>query len=238
MVKPLNELLKKDRTFQWTEEAQKAFDNLKKRFCEEPVLKTPDVTREFQIKYDASKFAIGAVLTQTDSNGARHPVAFLSKTFTPTERRYEIHDRELMGVITSLKEWRHYIQGSPFTTTILSDHKNLTYFRKAQKLNDRQARWSTILTEYDIKLVHTPGEKMIQSDALSRRADHNPKGNDDNDEPVVLLNKELFVRLIDITLQEKIVTSQKIEKDIMEALETIKNSEINGGLDEWSTEET
>ena len=91
-VKPLNELLKMDKMFQWTNKAQEAFDNLKKHLCEEPVLKTLDVTRKFQIECDASKFAIGAVLTQTDSNGARHPVAFLSKTFTSTERKYEIHD--------------------------------------------------------------------------------------------------------------------------------------------------
>jgi hypothetical protein len=92
VVKPLNDLLKKDTVFQWNDEAQKAFDNLKKRFTEQPVLMMPDMTRAFQIESDASKFAYGAVLTQTDSNGARHPVAFLSKTFTPTERRYEIYD--------------------------------------------------------------------------------------------------------------------------------------------------
>jgi hypothetical protein len=238
VVKPLNELLQKDRVFQWTEEAQKVFQDLKERFCEEPVLKTPDTSKPFQIECDTSKFAIGAVLTQLDSNGSRHPVAFLSKTFTTTERRYKIHDRELMAVITSLKEWRHYIQGSPFTTTILSDHKNLTYFRKAQKLNDRQGRWSLILSEYDIELVHTPGDKMIQSDALSRRADLNPRLDDDNNEPTVLLTKDLFVRLIDTKLQTRILTSKGTELDIQKALETLKNSEIDQDLNEWTTEET
>ena len=83
VVKPLNDLLKKDIAFQWNDEAQKAFDTLKARFTEQPVLMMPDMTRSFQIESDASKFAYGAVLTQTDLNGARHPVAFLSKTSHP-----------------------------------------------------------------------------------------------------------------------------------------------------------
>ena len=88
---------------------------------------------------DASKYASGAVLTQTDLNGDRHPVAFMSKTFTNTEQHYEIYDRELLGIIRALREWHHYILGSGHTTIIHTDHKNLTYFRKAQRLSDRQA---------------------------------------------------------------------------------------------------
>ena len=128
LARPLNDLLKKDKTFEWTTECQRSFDELKKRFTEEPVLTMPDHSRPFQIEADASKYASGAVLTQTDINGDRHPVAFISKTFSPTERNYEIYDRELLAIIRALEEWRHYIQGSPHTTIVLSDHKNLTYY--------------------------------------------------------------------------------------------------------------
>ena len=65
----MNELLQKDRQFEWTPEAQKAFDELKKRFTEEPVLIMPDASKPFQIECDASKYASGAVLTQMDING-------------------------------------------------------------------------------------------------------------------------------------------------------------------------
>ena len=95
---------------------------------EEPVLMMPDQTKLFQIETDASKYATGAVLAQLDSNGDRHPVSFISKTFSPAERNYEIYDRELLAVIRALEEWRYYIQGSPHTTIVLSDHKNLTYY--------------------------------------------------------------------------------------------------------------
>ena len=63
LTKPLNDLLKKDQKFEWTEECQRAFDDLKKQFTEEPVLMIPDQTRPFQIETDASKYATGAVLT-------------------------------------------------------------------------------------------------------------------------------------------------------------------------------
>ena len=102
---------------------------------EVPVLAMPDHTKPFQIECDTSKYATGAVLTQLDLNGDRHPCAYISKTFSPTKRNYEIYDRELLAIIRALEEWWHYIQGSPHTTTILSDHKNLTYYREARKLN-------------------------------------------------------------------------------------------------------
>jgi RNase H-like domain found in reverse transcriptase len=94
------------------------------------MLMMPDHSRPFQIESDASKFASGVVLTQTDINGDRHPVAFLLKTFTDTECQYEIYDRELLGIVQALKKWRHYIQGSGHTTLVHTDHQNLTYFWK------------------------------------------------------------------------------------------------------------
>ena len=103
---------------------------------EEPVLMMPDHKRPFQIESDTSKVATGAVLTQLDPNGNQHPVTFLSQTFTNTERQYEIYDRELLGIIWALQEWHHYILGLAHMTIIHMDHKNLTYFRKAQRLSD------------------------------------------------------------------------------------------------------
>ena len=105
----------------------------------------PKQTKPFQIECDTSKYVSGAILTQLDSNGDRHLCAFISKMFSPTERNYKIYDRELLAIIRALKEWRYYIQGSSHTTVIFSDHKNLTYFREARKLNQRQAWWSLYL---------------------------------------------------------------------------------------------
>jgi hypothetical protein len=77
LAQPLNELLKKDIKFEWTPEHQTTFDTLKKQFTEEPVLMMPDHSKPFQLECDASKYATGAVLTQLDSNGDRHPISFI-----------------------------------------------------------------------------------------------------------------------------------------------------------------
>ena len=146
----------------------------------------PDYTKPFQIECDTFKYASGAVLTQLDLNGDRHPCMYISKTFSPMERNYEIYDRELLAIIQALEEWRHYIQRSPHTTIILSDHKNLTYYQEARKLNWRQARWSLYFSKFDIKLVHTPGHKMILSDALSQWPDFVPEEDDDNNNLTML----------------------------------------------------
>jgi len=239
LAKPLNDLLKKDQKFEWTDDCQRAFDELKKRFTEEPVLMMPDQTKPFQIETDASKYATGGVLTQLDSNGDRHPISFISKTLSPAERNYEIYDRELLAIIRALEEWRHYIQGSPHTTIVLSDHKNLTYYREAKKLNRRQARWSLYLSEFDVKLVHTPGSKMIQSDALSRRPDLCPEEDKDN-EDIVMLPDDMFLNLIDMDLQEKIAISDDLDGNAAEALKLLLEkapTEMTTGLENWKVED-
>jgi RNase H-like domain found in reverse transcriptase len=85
LARPLNDLTKKDKKFGWSTECQEAFDTMKKRFTEELVLLMPNQSKSFQIESDTSKVATGAVLTQLDLNGDRHPIAFLSKTFSKTE---------------------------------------------------------------------------------------------------------------------------------------------------------
>jgi hypothetical protein len=80
IAKPMNDLLKKDQSFEWTRECQNSFKELKKRFTKEPVLAMPDHTKPFQIECDASKYASGAVLTQLDSNRDQHPCAMKSTT--------------------------------------------------------------------------------------------------------------------------------------------------------------
>jgi RNase H-like domain found in reverse transcriptase len=179
-----------------------------------------DHSKPFQIESDASKYASGAVLTQMDINGDRHPVAFLSKTFTDTEQRYEIYDRELLGIVWALKEWRHYIQESGHTTLIHMDHQNLTYFQKAQKLSDRQARWSLFLSEFDIKLQHLPGNKMILSDALSRRPDHCPEEDETKEE--ILLPDDLFLNLLDINLRDRITKNKDYDFDVTRAIKLLQ----------------
>ena len=104
---------------------------------------------------------------------------------------------------------------------ILSDHKNLTYYREARKLNRRQAqKWSLYLSEFDIKLVHTPEHKMVQSDALSRRLDFIPEKDTDN-EDVTMLPDNLFIQLLDIELQRRIANTYDHDEEVAKALSTM-----------------
>ncbi len=86
------------------------------------------------LEADTSKGAIGAVLSQKQ-NGVWQPVAFMSKSLSATERNYEIYDKELLTIMLALDEWCHYLMGAATDIEIWTDHQNLQYFRKPQKLN-------------------------------------------------------------------------------------------------------
>jgi hypothetical protein len=109
LAHPLHDLLKKGKKFVWSEECQESFDQLKKRFTEEPVLMMPDHLKPFQIQVDSLLFTTGGILTQMNTNGDRHPCTYLSKSLTKEQRTYDTGDRELLAIIQALKKWRHYI---------------------------------------------------------------------------------------------------------------------------------
>ena len=106
---PLINLTKKDKTWNWSPPCQMAFDQLKKEFSKQPVLSLPDLTKPFTIATDVSWDASGGILLQTNSNGSWHPCSYLSQTFSPAKRNYDIYDRELLAVIRGLKTWKHYL---------------------------------------------------------------------------------------------------------------------------------
>ena len=96
----------------------------------------------------------------------------MSKGFSDAERNYEIYDKEMLAIIQALEEWCHFLEGTPKKFTIFTDHKNLSYFRMAQRLNQQQAHWSLYLSHFDFTLTHCPGKLMGKLDALLRRVDH------------------------------------------------------------------
>jgi len=106
-----------------------------------------------------------------DSDKLWRPVTFISKSLSDTERNYEIHDKEMLVVVRCLEAWRHFLEGAIMKFEIWTDHKNLEYFMKAQKLNRRQARWALYLSRFNFMLKHVPGSKMRKADSLSRRPD-------------------------------------------------------------------
>jgi len=94
-----------------------------------------------------------------------------TKSLSDTEKNYEIHNKEMLAVVRCLEAWRYFLEGTVVKFKIWTDHKNLEYFMKAQKLNRRQAKWALYLSRFDFTLKHVPRSKMGKADSLSRRPD-------------------------------------------------------------------
>ena len=135
IVTPLTFLTKKDQPWIWSSLQQCTFDHLHQIFSTTPVLTISNTSRPFSLMTNASLLAAGAVLMQKDVNGDLHPCAYFSKTFSLTERNYDIYDHELLAVILALTEWKHYLQGTPFAISIITNHKNLSYIKDPCKLS-------------------------------------------------------------------------------------------------------
>jgi len=153
--------------FNWTSRCQTAFDQLKTLITSAPILIIPNHYDKFRLETDASEYAIGGILSQQQNNQWK-PIAYLSKLLTLTERNYEIYDRELLAIMVALQHFRHYLIGTRQEFEIWTDHTNLQYFKKSEKLNHRQACWLTELQEYDFTLHHIPGKSNSKADILSR----------------------------------------------------------------------
>jgi hypothetical protein len=202
IIRPLNDLLKKDTPFEWKPEHTEAMDQLAYAVSINPVLRRPDYEKPFFLEVDASQYATGAVLCQKDEQNRMRIVGSVSRSFNPAERNYDIHDRELLAIIHGLRAWRHLFLSSPHVITILTDHKNLTYYRHVQRITRRVARYLGELAEYNFVLQHKPGAQN-QANGFSRRPDLET-GERDN-ESVLVLPQRLFVQAVDILSIEGIV---------------------------------
>jgi hypothetical protein len=185
-MKPLFELMKKDQKWGWGEEQQLAFDKIKDRVTSSPILCFADDSKAFRIEADSSNFTTSMVLSQQSEDDLKwHPITFYLKSLNTVECNYEIHDKEMLAVMRSLEEWRHFLEGAKHKVEIWTDHKNLEYFMIAKKLNRRQARWSLYLSRFNFMMHHRPEKSMGKCNALSRCADH-ANGADDNHDTTLL----------------------------------------------------
>lgn len=178
IVSPLYELIKKDRRYQWTTDAQKSFDALKEMFTTAPILAPFDHELETILETDSSGWVVGGTLSQYTKDGILRPVAYFSKRNQPAECNYQIYDKELLAVVKCLEEWDAELR-SVESFKILVDHKNLEYFFTAKRLNERQMRWQLLLSRYNFKLIYRQGSKNQRADALSRRQQDLPISNED-----------------------------------------------------------
>lgn len=163
---PLTDLLKKSCKVVWTEKAEIAFKSLKQALISAPVLRNPDFSRRFFIQCDASTSGVGSVLFQKTEEGEDHPICFFSQKLNGAQRNYSVTELECFAAVLSVKKFRAYIEGHPFT--IITDHSSLKWLMNQRDLSGRLARWSLKLQGFDFNIEHVSGSKNNVPDALSR----------------------------------------------------------------------
>ena len=183
MAKPLYRLCEKQQKLVWSEDCDKAFELLKNKLVEAPVLAHPDFSQPFILDTDASDVAIGAVLSQK-LDGREYVVAYASRTLTKSERKYCITKRELLALVHFVKYFRHYLYGKTFT--VRTDHSSLKWLMRFKNPEGQLARWLEVLSSYSMKIEHRPGRLHGNADGMSRipcrqcgRTGENSRSSDD-----------------------------------------------------------
>ncbi len=166
LAAPLFALTRKRVQFDWTEQCERAFNTLKEKLINSPVLAYANKNLEFILDTDASLNSVGGVLSQIDENGDERPLAYASKTLSKSQTRYCTTMRELLAAVLFIKHFHHYLYYKPFTLRV--DHASLTWLTRMQESSGLLARWITTLSSYKFKIVYRKGSLHANSDALSR----------------------------------------------------------------------
>ena len=164
---PLHDLVKsydKKKKIVWTDETEQAFQNVKDAINNIPTLYFISDNKEVYLTTDASDYAIGAYLYQLDENQNELPVAFLSKSLTPQEQKWDTIDKEAFAIYYALIKLEYLIRDIHFI--LKTDHKNLTFINSDYK--NRVKRWKLAIQNYNFHTEHIPGKDNFIADSFSR----------------------------------------------------------------------
>ena len=153
IASPLHHLSEKKKAWAWTDECEQAFKLLKHHLISAPILRLPNFSQDFILDADASENGLGAVLSQVD--GHEQVVAYASTALTKAEKNYCATRKELLALVWGVHHFRPYLFGRTFIAR--TDHPE-----------GQVARWLETLAEYNFKVIHRPGSKHSNADALSR----------------------------------------------------------------------
>ncbi|GJT79719.1 reverse transcriptase domain-containing protein [Tanacetum coccineum] len=142
-----------------------AFQTLKKKLTEAPILIAPNWDQPFEIMCDASDYAIGAVLGQRIEKHFQ-PIHYASKTMTEAESNYTTTEKEMLAVVYAFEKFRSYLIMNK--SVVYTDHSALKYLFNKKDAKARLLRWVLLLQEFDFKVIDTKGAKNYAADHLSR----------------------------------------------------------------------
>lgn len=169
IAKPLHELLKLDNKVDWhnlDDRVRNAFETLKSKLMEAPILAFPHPDGKIRITTDGCGYGIAAILEQSVFDEPYRPLAYASRTLTDCETRYTITEIECLAVVFALQKFRQYIHGRNFV--VKTDHHSLQYLLNLKDPNSRLARWQLKMQGYDYVIEYKPGVNIKHVDALSR----------------------------------------------------------------------
>ncbi|CAM8953819.1 unnamed protein product [Rhodiola kirilowii] len=162
---PLSTLLQKEVPFEFTNACKEAFDELKKALTSTPIIQTPDWGQPFEIMWDASDFAVGAVLGQRFDKKVV-VIYYASRTLDSAQRNYSTTEKELLAVVFTLEKFRSYLLGAK--VIVFSDHAAIRYLMKKKEAKPRLIRWILLLQEFDVEIRDKKGIENTVADHLSR----------------------------------------------------------------------
>ena len=148
-MSPITEVLKGS-LFQWNPKAQTAFEEVKKKLTQAPVLALPFFEKVFEVECDASGVGIGGVLTQEGK-----PLALFSEKLCESRRKYSTYDKEFYAIIRCLEHWSHYLVASEFI------HEALKCIQGQHKLNSRHAKWVEFLQSCLLYTSPSPRDGLL-----------------------------------------------------------------------------
>jgi len=214
---PLNQLIKKTETFNWGTEQQIAFEILRNKLMNPPILRYPDLTKPFMLMTDASGYALGAVLGQKDDLNNKtkdHVIAYASRALKTHEKNYSTIEKEALAIVFAIKHFRHYVFGQKIK--LYTDHKPLIWLMTHKDTSGRLIRWALQLQEYDIEFNYREGKANANADSLSRI------GNDDD----IHNNDQSILSIIHKTPKgiEEMEVAQKLDTNINEIKKWLKGS--------------
>lgn len=220
IARPLHDLTKKGRKFEWSEREEGAFRLLKDLLISAPVLAHYDPSLPIELRVDASGYGLGAILLQERDN-VKHPIAYASRSLTKAETNYSTTEKECLAAVWALNYFRAYVWGHK--VFIVSDHHALCWLKTIKEPAGRLARWSLKLQDCDYEVRHKSGKAHADADCLSRNPVLTPTEDDEeqsNEIPLFSLTNE---EISDVQRRDPAL------RDLIEGLED--PSKIKEGLE-------
>lgn len=214
IAKPLYDLTRKDRKFVFGPVELAAFETLKGKLLESPVLALYEPSAETELHCDASALGFGAILVQKNVDGRWHPVFYFSKRSTEAESKFHSYELETLAIVYALRRFRVYLHGKRFK--VVTDCNSLTMTLNKRELNPRIARWALEMQNFDYVVEHRSGKRMQHVDALSRSMDIMMVDTNTFEENLVICqNKDPKIRCLKEQLQKSEHKFYEMRNDVL-----------------------